>query len=109
MFSHIIELTAKPGQAGQLIAAIRDHAIPEIITKSEGFVDQIVLVSATDPNLISAISFWQSKDAGDAFFQNGFQKVSVITAPFLSAKPTALEFSVGASTNDHIRPNDDQP
>jgi quinol monooxygenase YgiN len=109
MFSHIIELTAKPGQAGQLIAAIRDHAIPEIITKSEGFVDQIVLVSATDPNQISAISFWQSKESGDAFFQNGFQKVSAITASFLGAKPVALEFSVGASTNDRIRPNEDQP
>jgi hypothetical protein len=109
MFSHVIELTAKPGKTGQLIAAIRDHAIPEVITQSEGFVDQIVLISATDPNQISAISFWKSKEDGDTFFQNGFQKVSAITAPFLSTKPTALEFSVGASTNDRIRPDEDKP
>jgi len=107
MFSHVIDLTAKPGQTGLLIAAIRDHAIPEIITQSEGFVDQIVLVSAIDPNQISAISFWKSKEDGDAFFQNGFQKVSAITAPFLSAKPEANEFRVGASTNNRIRPDED--
>lgn len=103
MFSHIIELTAKPGQAGLLIAAIRDHAIPEVITPAEGFVDQIVLQSETLPDYVTSISFWETKEDGDRFFQDGFHKVAAITAPFVSARPESYELSVEISTNDRIR------
>src|SRR5258708_18058340 len=102
MYSHIIELTAKPGQARVLVDVIRDRAIPEIIRLSPGFVDEIVLLSETDPNRVSAISFWRSKQDGDLFFQNGFAKVSAMTQPYLSAKPDRLAYVVGASTNDNI-------
>jgi quinol monooxygenase YgiN len=102
MFSHIIELTAKPGQSGLLVAAIRDRAIPEIIIKAEGFIDEIVLVSQTNPDRVTAISFWDSKECGDLFFQTGFHEVTAMTAPFLSDKPESYELSVGASTNDRI-------
>jgi quinol monooxygenase YgiN len=108
MVSHIIELTAKPGQAELLVAAIHNRAIPEVIQHAAGFVDQIVLVSATDPEHVSAISFWTSKESGDQFFQNGFKEVSAITAPFLSAKPEAYEFIVVASTNDRIRASNEK-
>jgi hypothetical protein len=30
MYSHIIELTVKPGQAKDLVNAIRDQAIPQV-------------------------------------------------------------------------------
>jgi heme-degrading monooxygenase HmoA len=108
MFSHIIELTAKPGQAQLLVAAIHDRAIPEVIKQAEGFIDQIVLVSTTDPEHVTAISFWNSKESGDRFFQHGFREVSAITAPFLSAKPESHQFSVAASTNGNIRACDDK-
>ena len=102
MYSHIIELTAKPGQATALVNIIRDRAIPEIIRGSEGFIDEIVLLSDTDPNQVSAISFWRSKRDGDLFFAHGFAQVSAMTQPYLSAKPERQGFIVGASTNDNI-------
>lgn len=102
MYSHIIELTAKPGQATALVNIIRDRAIPEIIRGSQGFIDEIVLLSDTDPNHVTAISFWKSKQDGDFFFANGFAKVSAMTQPYLSAKPERQGFVVGASTNDNI-------
>ena len=102
MHSHIIELTAKSGQATALVNIIRDRAIPEIIRGSEGFIDEIVLLSDTDPNHVTAISFWKSKDDGDRFFANGFAQVSAMTQPYLSAKPERHGFIVGASTNDSI-------
>jgi hypothetical protein len=40
MYSHVIELSAKPGLAKDLINTIRDQAIPQIIRGSEGFVDE---------------------------------------------------------------------
>jgi heme-degrading monooxygenase HmoA len=105
MFSHIIELTAKPGQALGLVAAIRDRAIPEVIMPAEGFVDQIVLMSDSDPDHVTSISFWRSKEYADRFFQTGFREVSILTAPFLDAEPESHEFSVEVSTNDDIRPS----
>ncbi|HET9284024.1 MAG TPA: antibiotic biosynthesis monooxygenase [Candidatus Angelobacter sp.] len=102
MYSHIIELTAKPGQGRELVDVIRDRAIPEIIRPSRGFIDEIVLLSETDPNHVTAISFWQSQEDGTLFLQNGFAKVSALTQPYLMAKPERQEFIVGASTNNHI-------
>ena len=102
MYSHIIELTAKPGQAKALVDIIRDRAIPEIIRASPGFVDEIILLSDNDPNHVSAISFWKSKQDGDNFFQSGFAQVSAMTQPYLNAKPERGGFVVGASTNGNI-------
>jgi len=102
MYSHVIELTARPGQAKALVNIIRDRAIPEIIRQSAGFVDEIVLLSDDDPNRVSAISFWRSKVDGDNFFQNGFAQVSALTQRYLSAKPERHEYIVGASTNRNI-------
>lgn len=103
MFSHIIELTAKPGQAQQLLSAICDQAIPDVIKPAEGFVDQFVLKSETEPDRITSISFWESKQYGDLFFVNGFHEVSALTAPFLCAKPKTYELNVESSTNHRIR------
>jgi len=102
MYSHIIELTSKPGQAKQLIDAIRDIAIPQVIRPSQGFIDEIVLLSAADPNHVSAISFWRSREDGELFFSTGFAKVRAITQAFLSRPPERSEFVVGASTNNQI-------
>lgn len=102
MYSHIIELNARPGRARELVDAIRDQAIPQIIRPSEGFVDEIVLLSDTDPNHVTAISFWRAKTDAERFYANGFARVSALLQPLLSAKPERHEFIVGASTNNHI-------
>ena len=103
MYSHVIDLTARPGRAKDLVNAIRDQAIPQIIRGSEGFVDEIVLLSDTDPNHVSAVSFWRSKEDAERFYATGFDRVSALLQPFLSAKPERQEFVVGASTNSHIQ------
>jgi choline dehydrogenase-like flavoprotein len=102
MYSHIIELTAKPGLAKELVDAIRDRAIPQVIRPSEGFVDEIVLLSDTDPNHVTAISFWRSKKDAERFYANGFANASTLLQSFLSAIPERHEFVVGASTNSQI-------
>jgi heme-degrading monooxygenase HmoA len=102
MYSHVIELTAKPGRARDLVNAIRDQAIPQFIRGSRGFVDEIVLLSDTDPNHVTAISFWRSKEDAAGFTANGFERVSALLQPFLSARPERHEFVVGASTNRQI-------
>jgi len=103
MYSHVIELRAKPGLAKDLINAIRDQAIPQVIRGSEGFVDEIVLLSETDPSYVTAISFWRSKTDAERFYADGFSRVSALLQDFLTIPPRRHEFVVGASTNDRIR------
>ncbi len=102
MYSHVIELTAKPGRAEELIAAIRDQAIPQIIRRSEGFVDEIVLLSESDPGHVTAISFWRTREDAARFTATGFAGVTALLQEFLSAAPERHEYVVGASTNDEI-------
>ena len=102
MFSHVIELTAKPGQAKTLVKMIRDLAVPQIIRPCEGFVDEIVLLSDTNPDQVSSISFWRSKQDAERFYATGFAKVSALLQSVLAAKPERHEFVVAASTNNNI-------
>ena len=102
MYSHVIELTAKPGQARSLVDAIRDQAIPQVIRPSAGFVDEIVLLSDTDPNHVTALSFWRSQQDAERFYATGFERVSAMLQPFLATRPERHEFVVGASTNNQI-------
>ncbi|MCA1636430.1 MAG: GMC family oxidoreductase N-terminal domain-containing protein [Acidobacteria bacterium] len=102
MHSHIIELTARPGLAKDLVNAIRDQAIPGFIRTSEGFVDEIVLLSDTDSNHVTAISFWRTREDAVRFTANGFASVSALLQPLLSAAPERREFVVGSSTNNQI-------
>ena len=98
-FSHVIELHAKPGQAQVLITAIRDQAIPQVIATYEGFIEEIVLLSETDPNRVSAISFWRSKKDAENFTATGFAKVSAFLAGYLASPPVRGEYVVAAEIN----------
>ena len=102
MYSHILELSAKPGQADQLARAIRDQAIPQVIRPSPGFVDEIVLVSDSVPNQVTSISFWRSQQDGERFYANGFDKVSAILKAYLASPPNRGSYTVAASTDNHI-------
>jgi hypothetical protein len=102
MASHIIELNAAPRMADHVVTTIRDQAIPRIIQPSPGFVDEIVLLSQSDPNHVTAISFWRSEQDAQQFYAAGFAQVSALVQPFLTAAPARKEYLVGASTNGRI-------
>ena len=71
MYTHVLELTAKPGQTGQLVRALRDHALPQVIRPSEGFVDEIVLVSDSAPNQVHRSASGGHNRMENAFTQPG--------------------------------------
>lgn len=102
MYSQIIELTTQQGRAKELIDTMRDRVIPQIVRPAEGFIDQIALLSETDPNHVTAISFWRTKDDLERFHSGGFTQVAALLQPLLSARPERREFVVGASTNNQI-------
>jgi quinol monooxygenase YgiN len=102
MYTHVLELTAKPGQTGQLVRALRDHALPQVIRPSEGFVDEIVLVSDRAPNQVTSISFWRSQQDGERFYATGFARVSAMLQAYMAAPPERRDYTVAASTEGRI-------
>ena len=60
MFTRVVELTGKSGKAKELTNAINEKAVP-ILKKQQGFVDEVVLVSHTEPNRVLGISCWNTK------------------------------------------------
>jgi len=103
MFCQILELTARPGQSKRVIEIIRDQAIPRIVTLAEGYVDEIVLQSLSDPDHVTTISFWRDQEASGRFDQFGFDQVNALLKDVVAGKPERRSFHVGASTNPRIR------
>lgn len=66
MFTRVVELKAKSGKARELGQAINDKALP-ILKKQDGFVDEIVLVSDTEPDRILALSFWKRQQDAERY------------------------------------------
>jgi quinol monooxygenase YgiN len=100
--SNIIELDARPGQGRQVVDIIGEQAIPTIILPSEGFTDEIVLLSLSDPNHVTAISFWENEEAPQRFDRYGFAQVSALLRDVLAAPPQRRHYTVGAATNADI-------
>ena len=103
MFCHIIELKAKPGKAPDICSAIRDHTVPEVVERFQGFRHEIVLVGDDDPDHVTAISMWDSKASADAFYQSGFEQVSAMLVQFLEAKPERRDCDVAVWTGPAAR------
>jgi choline dehydrogenase-like flavoprotein/heme-degrading monooxygenase HmoA len=99
---NIIELDARPGQASRVIDLIGEQAIPTIIRPFEGFIDEIVLLSLSDPNHVTAISFWENEEAPQRFNQYGFSQVSALLRDVLAGAPQRRHYIVVASTNPDI-------
>jgi len=101
-FAHVIELTTTPGRGRRAVDIIGEQAIPNIIQPADGFIDEIVLLSLTDPNHVTAISFWENKEVSDRFDRYGLDQVSALLTDVLAGRPQYRPFNVGASTNPNI-------
>jgi quinol monooxygenase YgiN len=101
-FAHLIDLDTKPGRAREAVDIIGNQAIPTIIQPAEGFRDGIVMLSLSNPNHITAISFWEDKDISDRFDTYGFEKVNELLKDVLAVPVRRRKFYVGASTNPRI-------
>ena len=64
MFTRVVEINAKSGQASELAKTIQEKVL-SILKKQTGFMDETVLVSDTEPNRIIGLSSWNSKTLSD--------------------------------------------
>ncbi len=101
MFTRVVEITTKQGKAKELTTVIADKIL-NILKNQPGFVDELVLVSETNPNQLLALSFWKSKDDAERYHREQFSTVTQLITPHVEGAPKVQPYNVQHSTTHRI-------
>ena len=96
MFTRVVEMTSKSGKSQDLANTINEKAVP-ILKKQRGFVDEIVLVSSSEPDRVLALSFWNKKEDAEEYHREQYQKIHDTVRRLLETEPTIRTFDVHTS------------
>ena len=101
MFTRVVHIHTKTGKSRELSTTLNEKVLP-LLRKQTGFVDEISLVSSTNPDEMLALSFWESEEYAQRYQKEQFQKISEIVKPLLQSDPTIETFHVDTSTTHGI-------
>ena len=97
MFTRVVEMRTKTGKAKDFTTALNEKVLP-ILKKQPGFMDEITLVSNTDPERVLALSFWQSEADATRYHTEQYPTITNILNPLIETNPTVATFNVDTST-----------
>ena len=87
MFARVVAVSTKPGKARDLSKTIHDKILP-ILEDQPGFVDEILLVSDTEPDKILALSFWESQQDAERYTHEQCPRIDHLISHLVeSARP----------------------
>jgi len=101
MFTRAIEITCKSGKSRDLSTTINQKVVP-LLRAQPGFVDEIVLISSSDPNRVLALSFWKTQQDAERYAQEHYPKVNDMIRHLIEGNPTLRTYQVDASTTHRI-------
>ncbi len=101
MFTRVVAVRTKPGKSGELAKTIRDKILP-ILEDQPGFVDEIVLMSNTEPDQILALSFWKSQQDADRYSHEQYPRINDLISRLVESAPVARTFDVDTFTSHNI-------
>jgi quinol monooxygenase YgiN len=101
MFTRVVEIRTKPGKTRDFSATLNEKVMP-ILRKQPGFVDEITLISNTEPDRVLALSFWQSQADAERYNSEQYSNVTEILKPVLDNTPRIQTYEVDTSTTHHI-------
>ncbi len=101
MFTRVVELTGKHGKRNELCTTLDEKVLP-LLKKQQGFQDQIVLVSNTDPNQVRVLSFWNRREDAERYHREQFSRVTEMIQNFCDGAPEIATHDVNTSTVHHI-------
>ena len=94
MFTRIVELRARPGKARELAKIIDDKVLP-VLRELQGFVDEIVLVSDTEPDHILALSFWKRQQDAERYNREHYPKINDVISHLGRERACGKDFQRG--------------
>ena len=101
MFTRIVECRIRPEQRETANQTLRQQILP-LLQKQTGFVDELALISETDPERLVAISLWKSKEDAERYQRETFPKVADTLKPLLKSSPKVETYNVEDSTIHRI-------
>jgi heme-degrading monooxygenase HmoA len=101
MFTRVVDLKAKPGKTNELCSTVAGKVL-SILKKQQGFQEEIILVSNTDPNQMRVLTFWNSREDAERYHREQFAQIAEMLQPFGEGKPVVSTFDVNTSTIHHI-------
>ena len=101
MFARVAEIETQTGKGRDLSSAMNEKVLP-ILEKQPGFVDEIMLVSNTDPDQFLALSLWRSEADAERYNREHFPTVSEILKPLYERAPKVTTYNVDTSTTHKI-------
>ena len=101
MFTRVVEIRTKQGKNREFSTMLNEKVLP-ILRKQPGFVDEITLVSNTEPDRVLALSFWQSEADAERYNREQYPRVTEILTPLIDLPPRVQTFDVDTSTTHHI-------
>jgi heme-degrading monooxygenase HmoA len=101
MFSRVVAVRTKPGKARALAKAIHDKILP-ILEDQPGFVDEILLVSDTEPDQILSLSFWKSQQDAERYSHEQYPRINELISHLVESAPVPKTFNVDAFTSHNI-------
>jgi quinol monooxygenase YgiN len=97
MFARTVEITSKPGKARELSRTVNDKVMT-ILKNQPGFVDEVLLISAEQPDNVLAISIWNSREDAEKYNRESYSKVVDLLQPLSEGRPRVRNFDVEQST-----------
>jgi quinol monooxygenase YgiN len=102
MFSRVVAVRTKPEKARQLARTIQEGILP-ILELQPGFVDEIVLISDTEPDQILALSFWKTQQDAERYTHDHFPRVNELISHLVESPPVSRTFNVDAFASHQVR------
>ena len=97
MYTRVVEVTTKSGKARELSRTISDKVL-SLLKSQTGFVDEITLISDENPDQITAISFWKTREDAERYQRETFPKVNDLIRNNIEGTPQVSTFDVEYSS-----------
>jgi len=97
MYTRVVETISKQGRARELCHAIDEKVLP-ILRKQAGFVDEVVMVSDTEPNHVIAVSFWKTRQDAERYEREQFDNAKKAIQQMFESTPVIRPYDVHTST-----------
>jgi quinol monooxygenase YgiN len=101
MFTRVVTVRTKPGKARALAKTIHEKILP-ILQDQQGFVDEILLVSDTEPDQILSLSFWKSQQDAERYSQGQYPRINELISHLVESAPVPRTFNVDTFISHNI-------
>jgi|SRR5437588_1505520 len=96
MFARNMTLKLQPNHLMRFIQTY-DAAVFSILKQQKGFRGEVAIINAMGDDVV-ATSYWESREAADAYHNSGYKEILGVLAGMIEDRPAIVESEVISST-----------